>query len=291
MSEMFASSSEKDANTATATATPPYSSEGPTLPVIGGPEEHTNGDVKAPDAAIPSKKRKAQDQPAGASTAAPAKPPPAAHTLHPSLYTPWTLLPPTLRNLLGTNTRLRATHNIVPVVFSKNQNVKAGINRLKTFLGAYKDPKSSLEMPDALAQDDVLIAVSAQGEGTAKLVGIVDMVRRIVGPQKCEEKDGEEGDMQEWYMYTALSSVSVDWKPKFKDAQENDSKMVGEPQNSQEEEAFEPMDVDKKEEEKVRIRNVPVLTVWMSKVRVPALGSAFGEQSFVVRELVVLEED
>jgi hypothetical protein len=139
MSEMFASSPEKDANTTTVTATPPYSSEGPTLPIIGAPE----------DASTAGKKRRAQDT---FSDRAPKKPsqPPTPPTIHPSLYEPWTRLPTELRKLLETQKRMRTTQNIVPVVFSKNQNIKSGINRLKTYLGAYKDPASTIEMPDAV---------------------------------------------------------------------------------------------------------------------------------------------
>ena len=195
MSEMFASSSEKDANTTTVTATQPYSSEGPTLPIIGA----TDNVKKA------TKKRKAQDENTGAATKKPSQQPPMP-TNHPSLYEPWRRLPSELLKLLETQSRLRAMQNIVPIVFSKNQNVKSGINRLKTYLGAYRDRASAIEMPDALKEEDLVIAVSAQGEGTTKLVGIVDMVRRLVVPPGKDDIEMVES----WWMYTMLTSVDIE---------------------------------------------------------------------------------
>lgn len=192
---------------------------------------------------------------------------------------------------------------MVPIVFTRNQNVKTGINRLKTYLGAYRDPKSTIEMPDALKQDDFLIAVSAQGEGTIKLVGIVDLVRRVVAPGG--EVGSEHGKgVEKWYMYTVLTHVEVEPKSKSvgqvgtKDDEEGGAGAVVEAQDVDEEEAFEPMDVDGPESRsgraeglgsEVKKRRIPVLTVWMTKKSVPALKNAFGEQVFSVLPLSVKE--
>ncbi|EMD60132.1 hypothetical protein GGP41_009528 [Bipolaris sorokiniana] len=278
MSEIFASSSQKDNDTTTITATPPYSSEGPTLPIIGAPENDSN----------PTKKRKAQNGTPGTALKKQSQQV-SPHTIHPSLYEPWTRLPPDLLKLLESQTRLQATQNIVPVVFSKNQNVKSGINRLKTFLGAYRDPASTIDMPDALKQEDVIIAVSAQGEGTTKLVGIVDMVRRIVAPSSKEEVG--DGLVETWAMYTMLTSIDIERKARAVEVKKEE---VEEVESEEEEEAFESMDVDgrggQRDKDEVKMRKVPILTVWMTRKRIPAFRNAFGEQVFEVRRLVEDED-
>ncbi|XP_014556916.1 hypothetical protein COCVIDRAFT_15755 [Bipolaris victoriae FI3] len=278
MSEIFASSSEKDKDTTTVTATPPYSSEGPTLPIIGAQEIGSN----------PTKKRKASNN---TQSTAPKKQSQegSPHTIHPSLYEPWTRLPPDLLKLLESQTRFQGTRNVIPVVFSKNQNVKSGINRLKTYLGAYRDPTSTIDMPDALKREDVIIAVSAQGEGTTKLVGIVDMVRRIVAPSGKEEVG--DGPVETWAMYTMLTSIDIERKARVADVQK---KEVEEAESEEEEEAFESMDVDgrggQKEKDEVKMKKVPVLTIWMTRKKIPAFRNAFGEQMFKVRRLVEDED-
>jgi hypothetical protein len=279
MSEILKSSSEKDATTPTATATQPYSGDGPTLPIIGAADEA----LKAFETEKPNKKRKAQDTKASTSPKKPSQAPSQA-TNHPSLYEPWTRLPTELLKLLETQSRLRGAQNIVPVVFSRNQNVKTGINRLKTYLGAYKNPASGIEIPEALKEEDCLIAVSAQGQGATKLVGIVDMVRRIVKPS------GGEGQVETWWMYTMLTSIEVEIKDRMRNSEE-----VEKAQESQdEEEAFEPMDVDgreqlqskEKDRDTTKKRNVPVLTVWMTRKKIPAFKNTFGEQSFTVYKML-----
>jgi hypothetical protein len=287
MSEVFASSAEKDADTTMVTATPPYSSEGPTLPIIGAPDDAS----KANEAKGSGKKRKAQDKINGTATKKPSQPP-SPPTIHPSLYEPWTRLPTELRKLLETQKRMRATQNIVPVVFSKNQNVKSGINRLKTYLGAYRDPASTIEMPDALKEDDLIIAISAQGEGTTKLVGIVDMVRRIVAPSGTEH--GRNAKEEAWWMYTMLTSVEVDREMKTSRPMEKSNTYTEKTQNTQEneEEAFESTDFDGHDAQgpttgknTMQKRVIPVITVWMTKKRIPVFQNAFGEQMFAVQLL------
>ncbi|CAO2658607.1 Nn.00g063300.m01.CDS01 [Neocucurbitaria sp. VM-36] len=285
MSDILASSSEKDGDVTMATATPPYSSEGPTLPVIATATE--------PGTGTPKRKVNGHN-----SSTAPKKQgqPQASPTSDPALYKPWSLLPTEVFKLLESQARLRTTQNVVPVVFTRNQNVKSGINRLKTYLGAYRDPNSSIEMPDALKQEDVVIAVSAQGQGTTKLVSIVDMVRRIVAPS---EKGTDAGaKVETCWMYTTLASVKTERR--LNNPTEAELQAVheaGEMQESEEEEAFEPMNMDGQENqtneksegaERIQIRKVPVLTVWMTKKKIPAFKQAFGEQSFTVK---VMEQD
>jgi hypothetical protein len=266
MSEMFASSPEKDANTTTVTATPPYSSEGPTLPIIGAPE----------DASTAGKKRRAQDDNNGTASKKPSQPP-TPPTIHPSLYEPWIRLPTEIRKLLETQKRMRTTQNIVPVVFSKNQNVKSGINRLKAYLGACKDPASTIEMPDALKEDDLILAISAQGEGTTKLVGIVDMAKRIVAPSGKEpDKHGKE---ETWWMYTMLTSVEVDRKIKTSRPADKSDADIGNTQSTLDDEGL------SNGNNTIQRRKIPVITVWMTKKRIAVFKNVFGEQTFAVKLL------
>ncbi|KAG9190785.1 hypothetical protein G6011_08873 [Alternaria panax] len=291
MSELFASSAEKDANTTTMMGTPRYSSEGPTLPIIGALEDAS----KVNGVGTAGKKRKAKNKANGtASKKLSQRPSPP--TIHPSLYEPWVRLPTELRKVLEAHKRMRVAQNIIPVVFSKNQNVKSGINRLKTYLGAYRDPASTIEMPDALKEDDLIIAVSAQGEGTTRLVGIVDMVRRIVAPSRTEHNmDAKE---EVWWMYTMLTSVDIDRAVKTAiktdggntDAEQTQSTQEEEEEEEEEEEAFGSTDLDRQDAQGsatgnniMQRRTVPVITVWMTKKRIPVLQAAFGEQTFAVQ--------
>ncbi|KAL1797524.1 hypothetical protein ACET3X_004130 [Alternaria dauci] len=284
-SEVLASSAEKDANITTVTATPPYSSEGPTLPIIGVPDDA----FKANGANVAGKKRRAQESVNGSALKKPsqAQSPP---TIHPSLYEPWTRLPTELRKILEVQKRLRVAQNIIPVVFSKNQNVKSGINRLKTYLGAYRDLASTIEMPDALKEDDLMIAVSAQGGGTTKLVGIVDMVRRIVAPSGTEHNRNANEEV--WWMYTMLTSVDIDREIKTSTPANKGNTGAEKTQSIQEEEAFEPINLDRQDAQgpaagdiTIKKRTVPVVTVWMTKKRIPIFQTAFGEQTFTVQIL------
>jgi hypothetical protein len=279
MSDIFASSAEKNSTAATTTA--PYSSEGPTLPIIGPENEHN---------AI-NKKRKTQTQGVKKPSTNGAE---HIATFDPALYAPWTLLPAELRKSLVSQARLRDTENVIPVVFTKNQNVKGGINRLKAYLGAYKDESQPLEMPEALKQNDVILAYSAQGEGTAKLVSILDVARRVVAPNDKGKEDHKQ--TVEWWIYTSLTSVEVEKKAKIISEAIEDVKpgqyRQGIQEEDEEEDAFEPMEVDmphqEDEQQRKQIIKAPVLTVWMTKKKIPAFKEAFGEQ---VWEVLMLSQD
>ncbi|KAF2256172.1 hypothetical protein BU26DRAFT_402334, partial [Trematosphaeria pertusa] len=267
-----------------AIATPaPYSSDGPTLPMIGGGSEHTAG---APGDGKPErarKKRKTEDGGNGAAQAAP-------KTDLAPLYKPWMLLPPELLKMVEGKLGGRECweRNCVPVVFTRNQNVKAGVNRLKAYLGYERIPGSAVEIPEALGKDSAVIAVSAQGEATTKLVGIVELVRRIVAPGGEEEGGGV---VETWYLYTCLASRTVEGKREGRNdgarAGGNEGENVG---NAVEDEGFETRRVESGgEKEGVKSRKIPVLTVWMSRKSVPEFKNAFGEQVFRVQK--VQEDD
>lgn len=289
MSEMFASSSGQDADTTMITSTPPYSSEGPTLPLIGASEEHLKCDAKligSSDTDNPriGKKRKAQDQGTGGCTTRP----PQTSTIHPYVYTPWNLLPPELLKLLESQSRLRTTQNVVAVVFSKNQSVKSGINRLKTYLGNYRTERSMTETPDSVKLDDALIAISAQGEGTTKLVGIVDLVRRIVAPKDTTAGEGQKTNVEKWWMYSVLSSVDVEMRTKNDDGEKAGGDVMIEKRRQSKEESIVVADGEDQSGETWRRdkRTIPVLTVWMTRKKIPAFENAFGEQMFMVQRMM-----
>jgi len=219
-----------------------------------------------------------------------------ARANHPRLYEPWTLLPDRARK----EVEKRGTENVIPVVYSKNQNVKSGITKLRRYLGAGSD-KVSDDVPVALRQEDAVIAVSAQGDGTVKLVGIVDMVRRITGGKGTEkgcEMEKEKSEGVKWYMYTALSSVVMPRGGNAVDSADAEGQEVHADIES------DAMDVDvdgddsalketrgrdhlakegRNEEDKTK--TVPVLTVWMTRKRIPSFKDAFGEQDFVVHAI------
>jgi hypothetical protein len=288
MSDMFASSAEKGSGANAQSATP-YSSEGPTLPIVGADNEQifdSNGNLSG----SAQKERIAQGQDMKKPSTNGSQPTP---TFHPALHEPWTLLPATLRNSPSSQARLRGTQNIVPIVFTKNQNVKAGINRLKTYLGAYKDVRQPLEVLEALKQTDAIVAVSAQGEGTSKLVSILDLAKRVVAPS-AKEKECDRQTI-EWWVYTSLASVEVERKAKTspemtgnEDVQLRQAKQAAQ-EEDEEEDAFEPMEVDAPDQEtqpQKQMIKAPVLTVWITKKKIPAFKETFGEQVWEVNTLL-----
>jgi hypothetical protein len=287
MSDIFASSVEKDANAGTATATPPYSSEGPTLPVINGENatkvEDSHGNMSANTfEELIGKTTRIRNRNTTTNVTVDHRP---VATIHPSLYEPWNLLPDDLLQSTEVQTRFNKAQKVLPVVFTRNQNVKAGINRLKTYLGAYKDTKIPIEMPEKLRQTDLIIAISAQGDGTPKLVSILDMVRRVVAPGAYRKEDA--GTVDTWWLYISLGSVEV--KKKKDHIASGGGQDSGQTQETEEDEAFEPMELDEQSngeaQEKLITRKMPVLTAWMTKKAIPMFKAAFGEQTFTVQTL------
>ena len=274
----------------------PYSSEGPTLPIIDTTQfAHGEKSTNVPALQQGQKrKRTATNNKTqsgdGASKECDAQKP--VRTNHSKLYEPWALLSDKLRR----EVEKRGIESVVPIVYSKNQTVKSGITKLRRYLGAGND-KASDDIPKALTAEDAVIAVSAQGEGTVKLVGIVDIVRRITGGKELEkgcaaEKEKSEG--VKWYTYNVLSSVVM---PRGKNAVNGaDAKGQEEVQADSQGDAMN-VDVDDGAVKEVqgqsplaeegrnhedKTKTVPVLTVWMTRKRIPSFRDAFGEQDFVV---------
>jgi hypothetical protein len=188
-----------------------YASEGPTLPIVGGAGEHS--DWVAPTAkdrpieggadSRPAKKQRTTDE-LKIGPKDPDSIPKKQKVEVEGLYQPWTMLPVKLLEQVEKRVGGEWKEKAEVVVWTKNQNVKSGINRLKSLLDFEEAPeadeKSGREVKER--KDGRLIAVSAYGEGTTKLVGIVEMTKRVVGGAT---KDAG-GDM--WFMYTVLSSTS-----------------------------------------------------------------------------------
>jgi hypothetical protein len=257
----------------TATPAQPSSSDGPTLPIITTtPQPHTT--------TVPAKRKSSEADHTNANE--------RGHTLHPQLYTPWTLLPAQLQAEVRKGDE-STNANIVPVAWSKNQNVRSGVNRVKTYLGFGLDAASKtktktggssatgtgtgtgIERPAALEADDGVLAVSAQGEGTGKLVGILEVAKRVV---QGGAKHGD-GDAREWFVYTALSSVSVPVRKREAAAKAARTAEAAEPGSEGEsDDAFE---TPAGEERAEKVRSEPVLTVWFCRGRVGGFERAFGE--------------
>lgn len=125
------------------------------------------------------------------------------------------------------------------------------------------------------------------------MVGIVDMVKRIVKPGAERKNDG--GVVEKWCFYCVLSSVEVERrKSKAEKGKEAAGGEEGdEAAEDEEEEAFEKMVVDDPEKkvdgEMVQAKKVPVLTVWMTRKSILPFKDAFGEQTFEVQRM--LEDD
>lgn len=275
----------------------PYSSEGPTLPVIGGRNRvQTDGDARAGGEDGGARKRKrmddtgrmkdaanteqengdgkrrkvGQEQKSAASAA-------GRSDLQP-LYEPWTLLPDTVRKSAEKRMATNAWEdNVTSVVYTRNQNIKSGINRLKALLPSTPEREEQGAASPGKKKD--LIAISAQGEATIKLTGIIDMAKRFLKPtHNTRTPPHPYINVQTWYSYICLSNRIV--------TQPKTSKPNGEEAKNDDEDAFESvLDFEREEEEKKKAeRNVPVLTVWLSKSRIEEFREAFGEDCFIVGE-------
>jgi hypothetical protein len=250
------------------------------------------------------------------------------------LYEPWTLLPPSIRKAIEKKETNKSKPknwqwlgHTIPIVYTRNQSIKSGVNRLKMLLGASPLPTitgEEREKVDRLQKGEGMVAVSAQGDAVGKLVSVVEMTRRVVGvvaPSGCGagagagdgEAERERGE--KWYMYTCLSNRRLEkpshgklpQKPRRpnqetgtetngqlgedepdKEVQNIDGRrdeVRDEHEDEDEDQAFETVQqiADRDRSEQKRWIDVPVLTVWMSKIQIREFREGFGEQEFVVR--------
>ncbi|UPX16799.1 uncharacterized protein EKO05_0007184 [Ascochyta rabiei] len=320
MSDILASSSIDAPIAPSPSHARPYSSDGPTLPLLSASTlQVAPNDRKRKRAPASEVQGREEGGRGGAEKAAERR-----GTHHPALYKPWTLLPPKLSKVVEEMQRGRenGASGVEVVVFSKNQNVRSGVNRLK------KHISSAPRRGDADTAD--LLAVSAQGAAVVKLVGIVDVVRRVVGAaaaapttEKEGEEEGEEKKEREvvkWYTYPVLSHVLVPAGPRRRGGLA-DGQPGYEPDTI---DVLDPMDVDEDGDIDSHINNpatkttdsgtaqsstragdgehagaadgnrredggadekqktIPVLTIWIARSRIPSFADAFGEGQVLV---------
>ena len=233
-----------------------FASDGPTLSIVGGLEERAGMTRPSPltGDSRPSKKQKTSDglaKEVDPATAAPKEP---QIDLAP-LYKPWTLLPTDLLPQIEKRLGGSLEEDVEVVVWTKNQNVKSGINRLKALLGftAADGPDGKNKDATSSKNSGKLIAVSASGQGTTKMIGIVEMAKRIVGG-RGDVKEVKDASSETWYAYTGLTGLKMP-------AQQGEGN-EGQEQNDG--------------------KKVPVLTAWFSRNSIPEFKKAFGEQTFTV---------
>lgn len=319
MSDVLPSTASTPPPAAPTAPTAPTSSDGPTLPLI---TTSAAAAVSDPSATKKRKRPAAQKQSSTEKNSSAVDSHNTPRTNHPALYTPWVLLPPRERKGLaasGVNVGLEDVegHAVQVLVWSRNQNVRAGVRRLKEALSA---PSAGAD-GDAVEQRASILAVSAQGEGTVKLVGIVDMVRRMAehksepdltsrvaareggeeSPKVVNPPAGKDNHPRTWYLYPVLSSVLVPRQIQKESRATQTSTLRHEPLAHEAEERHdkegegEDVDMDtvpdvdgaahtatapSKDAETSHTRNqktVPVLTVWFSSTRIPGWRDAFGE--------------
>ncbi|KAF2742505.1 hypothetical protein M011DRAFT_490583 [Sporormia fimetaria CBS 119925] len=265
------------------TAAVPYSSDGPTLPIIGAALNSQQELAQGKDTTQRAKKKRKTGHTHVASTsketasevdAIPAPkeevPKPIQNNLAP-LYEPWTLLAPSLCAVL--ETRFQALEKeVAVVVFTRNQNVRSGINTLKRHLDGDEISTAAVSSDgnSAPGPRPRLVAVSAQGEGTGKLATITEMTKRVVKPRG----ESQQSSMNGWFSYTSLAS-------RTEESSDVPDKPGGEEDvEEQDEEAFEALeDIQKRDRDaRKKGRKTPVLTIWLSRDRIPQFRNAFGEE-------------
>lgn len=295
---------EGDTSLALATLVP-FSSDGPTLPLVGSssrPQPVGNSGTKRKSSSDAD-----ADADADANTATAnhkkLKTTPADHS---ALSTPWTFLDDALKQRVQRQIRETGasqwtwdTH-CVGVVYTRNQNIRTAVNRLKLYLG-HERGSSGIEVPDVLKGDadggGGVIAVSAMGEATTKLVGVVELAKRVVGSSSPHSSaDKNEDDMQEdgagaedggtrqttaqtWYSYAVLSSRAIPAStPQDLDAATDDN-TTRNASSSTTTPARARQSIAQGQD---KPRKVPVLTVYLSRRSIDALRRGFGEQKFEV---------
>ncbi|KAH7125099.1 hypothetical protein B0J11DRAFT_433981 [Dendryphion nanum] len=289
----------------------PYSSEGPTLPIIGveaalfdgiSQLESTTNPPHTEASLPPRKKRKTNCVTGNKTGGGMVKLTPTTTFTGPlaPLAEPWTLLPTSLRTGLYTHlavsTSDAASTHIVPVVFTRNQNIRSGINKLRAHLESSRT-RNDTGKGSRKEETTKIISVSAVGDGTQKVVSVVDIVRRVVGESAGENQQLKVGDDsgKKWWMYTTLSSFLIPRKrkppSKLKSnpaaaANHNPEKEEeNEEDEEEEDQAFETAAQVRQREREEKKVSVPVLTVWFSEKRVARWGDVVGEETFWVRDM------
>jgi hypothetical protein len=121
------------------------------------------------------------------------------------------------------------------------------------------------------------VAVSAQGDATTKLAGVIEMIKRILKP--AVDQDGSV-DIQDWYIYTSLASRTVEKQANTKKTGKESAAEVTDEEGI----AFESLAAisDKDQEARSSNKTVAVLTVWLSRTAMREFKDAFGEEKIQV---------
>lgn len=186
-------------------------------------------------------------------------------------------------------------------MWSKNQNVKSGICRLLRLVGAASEASGEASTKASSNEDraedkasgveDAMVVLSAQGEATVKLIGILDMARRIAG-QGMGIREGE-GEGVKWFFYTVLGSVQMTRAKRTNGGKEGEGENAEGEDGAMEVDGDVDVDLDESGERgavkgtqhsgKEETKKVPVLSVWISRKRMVGWKEVFGEQEMVVR--------
>ncbi|PVH95524.1 hypothetical protein DM02DRAFT_731808 [Periconia macrospinosa] len=317
MASAVSSIPPQEGNTTIALATlVPYSSDGPTLPLVGNSSAASRKKAASSNANDPTEtangeKRKSTTDDTNSTTPALKK---AKTTDNTTLYTPWVLLPPELRRSvaerLGGPPQWDWETHCIPIVYTRNQNITSALNRLKAYLGHSPHARnSSIDVPEPLKGEHdgssggggiegggggIIISISAQADATTKLVGIVELAKRLLAESDVDVGTTDRRGRRKvvWYSYTSLSSrlqkVDINHeKKRERSGQDATATAVAaahtnDDHSSEEEEIFETKNA-RVDGQEGKTRKIPILTVWISKTKIPEFKRAFGgEQSFEV---------
>ncbi|KFX90959.1 hypothetical protein O988_07969 [Pseudogymnoascus sp. VKM F-3808] len=118
----------------------------------------------------------------------------------------------------------------------------------------------------AAAQKPVIVIAWAKAKSAGKLISVVEVVKREIAG---------EGDV--WFQYNGLGE-GIAGVPREKDG---DGEVLDVEMEDVEEEGFEKMKtrIERAIEGTEKVRSVPVMTVYLSRVRIEALRGAYGEQT------------
>ncbi|KAF2471720.1 uncharacterized protein BDR25DRAFT_195850, partial [Lindgomyces ingoldianus] len=175
--------------------------------------------------------------------------------------------------------------NTIPIVISRNSDFKSSINKIKSYLGAYRNPLSTIPMPSTpiLKSANLIIPVAAQGVATSKLVSIVEMAKRVVMPSQTRsgivlEDEDTKQKVEEWYAYTSLGGRLVrSGKSQGGKRKRRGNRGVGEAETGTVD-----VDVDMGSNSDFKQTSFPVITIWLARSEIPEFRDAFGEQRFKV---------
>ena len=198
---------------------------------------------------------------------------PTTLTTHPSLAPSASVHPATATQLNTTTTseplnppslhHLESTHDITSMHIISSSHIQQKVTRALEVLSVWPTPQN--EKPK-------VVKLHAKAGVASKLVSIAEISKREVG------KEGGK-----WFQYNKVEPVMVGQKQKVGKGKEEKGDGVGEKddigeESGEESTAFETMKTpwERANEGKPKMRAVPVITVFLSRVRIDGLRKAFG---------------